>query len=526
MRRHHTSTVVFLLVCPGLCGTYATRAETTPSPDHRYLFITDEHIRHIHQLERVVNQPSKLSDNPVIKPEHPWESRYVHHAGTVTYDEQEGFFKYWYTSGTDPNVELTYEGGSYPRGASVVCYATSQDGIHWKKPNLGQVQCDDSRDNNILKLGKYSPQGVAVLDDPKDPDPQQRYKAIYWDHVPMKLREQGIGGDLDGTWVAFSPDGIHWKDYQHNPVLRGYNDCDLCIVQDPLSSRYLAYGRFGFNRTVACTTSSDFLNWSTPRQVLEPDRQELSGPWPLTQFYGMTVDMYEGLYLGCLKIYRPGSDGRIDSQLAASHDGVHWQRVGNRQTFLPLGAPNQWDDGMVRTAQHYITRGNQLYLYYGMVSGPHAGALYPDKNIQRRWPNAIGLALLRRDGFVSLDAKEQRGSLLTKPIMLDGRQLHLNVNVEAGGEARVVVCNPWASLEDFHATRENDIPQYGQPGHNDYNHDDDGRVLISQASDPITGDHVDVVVKFPDTSLARLAGKVAALRIELSKAKLYSFYFK
>ena len=525
MSRPPISKAVLLLFCFESLLTGLSVAQPPGSRDHRHLFITDEYVRHVHQLKRVVNQPTKLSANPVIEPEHPWESRYVHHAGTVTYDELEGVFKYWYTSGSDPNVELTYQGGNYPRGASVVCYATSKDGIHWEKPKLGQVQCDGSRDNNILKLGKYSPQGVAVLYDPKDPDPQRRYKAIYWDHVPMRLREQGVSGELDGTWVAFSADGVHWKDYDNNPVLRGYNDCDLCVVREPLSARYVAYGRFGFNRTVACTTSSDFITWSTPRHVLEPDLQEPSGPWPRTQFYGMTVDLYEGLYLGCLKIYRPGSDGRIDSQLAASHDGIHWQRVGDRQTFLPLGAPDQWDNGMVRSAQHYITRGNQIYIYYGMVNGPHAGALYPDEKIERKRPNAIGLTLLRRDGFVSFDAGERQGFLLTKPVMLDGRDLHLNLKVEEGGEARVVVCNPWASLEDFQANSEADIAEYGQPGHNDYNHDDDGRVLDSQASELIRGDHFDVVVKWPGISMAQLAGKVATLRMELRKAKIYSYWF-
>ena len=526
MRMYRTSSAVLLLVGLFLCGACDVRAETTPLVDHRCLFITDEHVRHVHRLERVVNQPLKLPGNPIIEPEHPWESRYVHHAGTVMYDEQAAVFKYWYTSGSDPNVELSCAGESYPHGASVVCYATSKDGIHWEKPKLGQVLCDGSGDNNILKLGKYSPQGVAVLHDPKDPDPQRQYKAIYWDHVPMKLRDQGVSGALDGTWVAFSADGVHWKDYEHNPVLRGYNDCDLSIVRDPLSNRYLAYGRFGFNRTIACTISTDFLNRSTPWQVLEPDLQEPSGPWPRTQFYGMTVDLYEGMYLGSLKIYRPGSDGRIDSQLAASHDGFHWQRVGDRQTFLPLGASDQWDNGMVRTAQQIITRGDQLYIYYGMVNGPHAGALFPGEEIERKRPNAIGLTQLRRDGFVSLDAKEKRGFFLTKPVMLDGRSLHLNVKVAAGGEARVVLCNPWASLEDFQATSEDDITEYGQPGHNDYNHDDDGRVLKDQASEPIAGDHTDVIVKWPDTSLKQFAGKVAVLRIELSKAKIYSFWFE
>jgi len=36
-------------------------------------------------------------------------------------------------------------------------------------------------------------------------------------------------------------------------------------------------------------------------------------------------------------------EAATDTQLTVSRDGFHWDRVSDRQTFLPLGAPNQWD---------------------------------------------------------------------------------------------------------------------------------------------------------------------------------------
>ena len=86
---------------------------------------------------------------------------------------------------------------------------------------------------------------------------------------------------------------------------------------------------------MACSESDDFVHWSEPQLVFECDE----GDEAETQFYGVPIDLYEGLYLGMPWIYREGVDGTIDTQLAVSRDGIRWQRVGARETFLPLGRP-------------------------------------------------------------------------------------------------------------------------------------------------------------------------------------------
>ena len=57
------------------------------------------------------------------------------------------------------------------------CYATSQDGIHWKKPNLGLVAFGGTRDTNLL--WRNGPHGIGVFKDLHDPDPARRYKAVF-----------------------------------------------------------------------------------------------------------------------------------------------------------------------------------------------------------------------------------------------------------------------------------------------------------------------------------------------------------
>src|SRR5687768_14415100 len=92
-----------------------------------------------------------------------------------------------------------------------------------------------------------------------------------------------------------------------------------------------------------------------PPVTIGPDHAELAGAFPDTQFYGMSVALYEDTYLGGLWVYRPSSDGAIDTQLAASHDGVRWERVGGRAALLSLDKLGRPLDGMIRNSPSWIT---------------------------------------------------------------------------------------------------------------------------------------------------------------------------
>ena len=83
-----------------------------------------------------------------------------------------------------------------------ICYATSEDGITWVKPEFDIVEFEGNRANNILWRGGNErgnlwsgPHGSGVFKDLRDPEPDRRYKAI--------LKSEILS-------VSFSPDGIHW----------------------------------------------------------------------------------------------------------------------------------------------------------------------------------------------------------------------------------------------------------------------------------------------------------------------------
>ena len=167
--------------------------------------------------------------------------------------------------------------------------------------------------------------------------------------------------------------------------------------------------------------------------------------------------------------------------------------MAKRATFLEPAAEGAWDDyygsGYVRPATGLFVVGDQVRFYYSGSSAQEP--LY-----------GMGMASWRRDGFVSLSAGPQGGELLTRSFIIDGPELHLNIDASAG-EATVQLCNLQGkpTLSWYWEDREENFP-----------------------SEPIRGDHLDVVVRWEDGDLAKWIGKPVTLRIRLKNADLYSFW--
>lgn len=121
----------------------------------------------------------------------------------------------------------------------------------------------------------------------------------------------------------------------------------------------------------------------------------------------------------------------------------------------------------------------------------HAQPGEPDYvKYRNRATASIGIATIRRDGFVSMDAGHQEGSLLTHPfIWPENRALHVNTDVRTG--EMTINCL-----------------------------DERGHVLASTAS--ISGSHVDHKVPFIGSSLPEPGTRVQ-LRFRITNGKLYSF---
>src|ERR1043165_5991692 len=100
---------------------------------HTHLLLDDQSVAESHGVTFHLNPATKHPENPVLLPgePHQWDSLCVSWPGTVLYSPRDQKFRCWYT-GLDvmQTPDRTWHCG----------YAESDDGIHWTKPDVGQVE--------------------------------------------------------------------------------------------------------------------------------------------------------------------------------------------------------------------------------------------------------------------------------------------------------------------------------------------------------------------------------------------------
>ena len=404
----------------------------------RQLFLDDHLIDSMESVGRFVHPPIKRAENPVFVVEEPWEgSRFLY--CDVVRDGEEGVYKLWYS---------VLSGDA---GQPALCYALSEDGVHFRRPELGLVEFAGSKANNLLVVpGGFSCDKSVIRDD-REQDPERRYKMMFY--------------TSDGVGVAWSADGLTWASNAGNPVLCPTGDASQSAFWDERCGLYVMflrpngrhqkrtwrkrgvpYDASAFpTRRMGRAESIDFERWTDIEEVLAPDERDGTG----TEFYYMPVLPYQGGYVGFLNVYHEftgdshplaGFNYTLDVQLTYSRDGRKWTRVGDRQVFL-RGDSGAWDEKRIYV-DHAQVEEEEIRLYYRGSDIPHyrIGDLLGQEHGGRRLcGDSLGVAELRLDGFVSIQAGEREGALTTRSLRFAGGSA-LRVNADAsGGELRVEV---------------------------------------------------------------------------------------
>jgi hypothetical protein len=496
---------------PSLALAGAGTGDSLAIGTEKQLLLDDYVIAERHNVSRVFNPAEKVIGNPVLVGEKPWEGKTIY-VGNVLYDEAEGLFKMWYwvlrmTYEVPPKPYAQYENllrAAKYRETFSLCYATSKDGLQWDRPNLGLVEYAGSKDNNLLPLvshGRMHNYAGLVKDD-RDPDPARRYKAVAW--YPKDAQgEFGVG-------VYFSPDGLHWTPSRFNPVVKGTSDVHTLLGWDERIGKYVAYLRpglaqnlvppagQGLMRIIGYSTSEDFEHWTPIEPALVPDSVD-----PVdTQFYGMPVVRYAGFYLGFPWVFRTNQLTHVP-QLAFGRDGRNFQRTPLRGDFIPLGPQGAFDDGNVWSVQPVVHAG-KVWIYYTGTRWRGAHDLFELGDGVR---DSIGLATLPLDGFASIEAGPNPGTLTTKPLVFSGRRLEFNLEASRKGYGTDEATSLRVEILDA-----------------------DGRPLpgFSLAdSEVASATQTAGVARWKRGSdLGDLAGRTVRLRFHLRNAKLYAFQFR
>src|SRR6185503_20963161 len=164
----------------------------------------------------------------------------------------------------------------------------------------------------------------------------------------------------------------------------------------------------------------------------DPIRDDYKVPCQLYNLDGMA---YESLIVGLFTIWRgqfPDRQKPNELCVGFSRDGWSWSRP-DRRPFIPVSETfGDWNYSNVQSVGGgCLVVGDELWFYVSARSGAAKGS-------NKQGTCVTGLATLRRDGFASMDAGADGGTLTTRPLTFSGK--HLFVNVDAPqGELRVEV---------------------------------------------------------------------------------------
>jgi hypothetical protein len=417
----------------------------------RQLFVDDFLIDKT-TLTRTHHRPTYHAKNPVLT------GGMVFSDG-VFYDPQDKRFKMWYLA----------KGGT--------AYATSKDGIAWDKPEL-----DVKKGTNLVQTSPRDSSTVWL--DLEAKDPKKRYK-MFRSYSRPELKSWCL-------WVHFSADGIHWTE----PEPTGACGDRTTVFYNPFRKVWVYSLRHGWGQPRKrryWETKDDVVKgaqWGANdvpplwcgSDKLDPPRDDYK---VTPELYNLDGVAYESIVLGLFTIWRgqfPEREKPNEVCVGYSRDGWSWTRP-DRRGFLPISeTKGDWNYANVQSAGGgCLVMGDQLYFY---CSGRGTG-------------HVTSLAVLRRDGFVSLDAGDKEGTVTTRPVTFGGKYLFVNVDAPDGELRAEVLDDKGEVLAPYSAA--NCVPVRGDKTRQ--------RVLWKGAAD-----------------LAQVSGKTVKVRFHLTNGKLYAFW--
>lgn len=471
------------------------KPEVIPINVGRQLFV-DDFLIQSSDLEKVFHTPEFYSYNPVLKVDREWENTvegYPYAApfsDGIWFDPEDNKFKMWYLAGAGTINTVKH--------SLCTCYAESEDGIHWVKPELDVVP-----GTNIVDTTNRD--SATIWLDRKETDPQKRYKMfsveykedyIQWQYV-LKYSADGIhwskgvaqsGAVSDRSTAFYNPFIEKWvlSMRHHNSVSwrsRAYLEND-----DPEMAVSLAH------RLREGTTDKNVVFWFTPddKEKVHPDYPDV-----IPGIYNFDAIAYESLMLGLYSQWQGPENNicreammpkRNEIQLGYSRDGFHFARP-THESFMEVNTDKDesWNYGNMQSVNGVpLIVDDKLYFY---SSGRCKNGIWWDAG------TSCGLAVLRRDGFCSVHT-DKAGTLTTERVVFDGKYLFVNADVE--GQLLVEILNESGNV----------IPEFD-----------------CASCDIITGDSTKKLVSWHGkTDLSELAGRNLQFRFIIEKGDLYSFW--
>ena len=395
----------------------------------------------------------------------------------------------------------------------VLCYAESDDGVHWRRPELGLHDFRGSTANNIVltreavaEIGGAPAHTSTWLDANPDCPPEERIKITI------------VGGKPKGLYVLGSGDGVNFRLLSTTPsVTEGAFDSQNLIFFDPQIGAYREYHR-GFAegvRAIMTATSEDVLSFPAPQWLAYEDSE------PEHLYTNQIQPYYRAphILMGFPLRYSDRDWSQpvlelpmLDERLARAAAGRRYGTAVTDALFMTSRDGltfRRWAEAFIRPGprerEAWVYGDN--FIFWQMVEtaspiedAPPEISLYATESYWEGTSTAFRRYTIRQDGFVSAYAPMAGGEVVTKPLIFEGGNLALNFETSGAGSVQV-------ELQEADGT-----PIEG----------------YTLADCPeIYGDHLRYVVRWQKKGgdVRELSGRPVKLRFVLRDADLYSYQF-
>ena len=235
--------------------------------------------------------------------------------------------------------------------------------------------------------------------------------------------------------LAYSDDGIHWREDPSNPAFIGLRDTWQNMVFDPVRERWLMFGRpvctagvgdvsggpteHNFKRRTAVMVGETPYDFGQPRVVMWPE--EVDDP----DIDHMVVSRVGSHFIGFV-----GMMGRRRTW----HSICIWRLAAMACTgiccptglyIFPHGGSDAFDSGSTSGAGGIVSMGNTDFIYY-------RGSRHGQAQGNRNNVSGIGRAQFLRDRFVAQMGAHTGGFLLTREMIVAAPELIVNTTVADG----------------------------------------------------------------------------------------------
>ena len=405
----------------------------------------------------------------------------------------------------------------------VVCYAESLDGIHWYRPDLGLVEFDGSRQNNIIldrlpEVGGRVSNFLVFKDQNPDATPDARYKAVSRGKETGALCLEVARRDPLGS-AGRSPCRHKGGLRLAQPGLLGSNSARVPRVPSRLPPP--TGGPRVSARARVRTAGHPYGDLSGLRSLDRTGLAPLPGSPPEELYTNGIRPYYRASHILLGFPTRYIELGWSDSMRALPElehrrlrSAVHLRYGTALSEGLFMAGRDRlsfhrWQEAFIRPGLRPVDNWvyGDNYQSWGLVEtrnhfggAPDEISLYAQEGHWRGESLNLRRFTLRVDGFVSASAPMKGGEIITRPLLFKGNRLTLNFSTSAAGSIRV-------EIQDADGT-----PLEG------YRLED---------SPDTFGDELEREFRWkggPD--VGRLAGRPVRLRFMIKDADLYSLRFK